>query len=473
MQKIRLSKILAFVLSLSLVLLLTPRCASEEGKLLEGSYSYDKDGWRFVYVEGGPYQRGFQLGYILADDINDYKRYIAHQIIPEGGIVKQCCRVLREMAWKILREMATMEYWDKVPEEYKQEIKGIAEGAEAKGYDVDYKDILVINSGLDLGYKYKEKLETVKRVIGGGCSAFIANGSYTENGDVVIAHNTWMSYSGAKYFYYMIYVKPEDGYEFLMQSGPGMIWSSTDWYINSAGLMVTETTLGFDGNGKGVAPYNDLGIPVFVRARRAIQYSESIDHFVDTMIKDNNGAYACDWLMGDAETNEIAILELGLNKWCLKRTTDGFYGSCNYIWDEGVRSEWLGVGNTDPPSIYRWKRWKQLGQMHRGEINTELAKDFLGDHFDLEKGEVDITAGRHIICGHLDLRIANPKPHGTIDGKVTSSKEAIEMRCFTIRGHPCGTGFNYADFIQKNPEYKHEFGLEDMPSYSWTSIGPQ
>jgi hypothetical protein len=466
MQKIRLNKIIAPVLSLSLIFLFTPGYVSGEDNLLKGSYSYDKDGWRFVHIEGKPYQRGFQLGYILAPGIDGYRTYLAHRYVSEDEDFEEC--------WERLRNEA-MIYWDKVPKEYKAEMRGIAKGAEVKGYNTDYKDILVLNSHRDLDYKrkFEQAIEGQEIRKEQHCSAFITNGSYTKDGDIVIAHNTWTSYSEAKYLYYLIHVKPKDGYEFLIQTGPGMIWSTTGWCFNSAGLVVAETALGFDGNGPGIALYHDSGVPIFVRARKAIQYSDNIDDLVKTVRVNNNGACAQDWLIGDAKTNEIAILELGLYNSCLRRTMDGFYGSCNYVWDEGVASEWLNVEPVEHPSVYRLKRWKQLSQIHQGNIDIELAKGFLGDHFDIETGMEDITAGRHILCGHQDLREDNPNPKGTIDGKVTSGEEALEMKCFAIRGHPCGVGFDCERFLEEHPEYKDEFDLEDMPSYSWTVIAPQ
>ena len=69
--------------------------------------------------------------------------------------------------------------------------------------------------------------------------------------------------------------------------------------------MITETTIsqfhGFDPN----------GVPEFVRARKAMQYSNSIDDFARIMKDGNNGGYANDWLIADRNTGEIASLELG------------------------------------------------------------------------------------------------------------------------------------------------------------------
>ena len=91
-----------------------------------------------------------------------------------------------------------------------------------------------------------------------------------------------------------------------MDGSPGLIHSGDDFGINSAGIMITETTIsGFSG-------FDPNGIPEFVRARKAMQYSASIDDFARIMKEGNNGGYANNWLVADRKTNEIASLELGL-----------------------------------------------------------------------------------------------------------------------------------------------------------------
>src|SRR5205085_7964476 len=85
---------------------------------------------------------------------------------------------------------------------------------------------------------------------------------------------------------------------------PGLTHSGDDFGVTSTGIIITETTIsnfnGFDPN----------GIPEFVRARKAMQYSASIDDYARIMKEGNNGGYANNWLVADRKTNEIASLEL-------------------------------------------------------------------------------------------------------------------------------------------------------------------
>jgi hypothetical protein len=62
-----------------------------------------------------------------------------------------------------------------------------------------------------------------------------------------------------------------------MDGLPGFIHSGDDFSINSAGLIVTETTI---SNFSGFDPD---GVAEFVRARKAVQYASSIAEWMDIM----------------------------------------------------------------------------------------------------------------------------------------------------------------------------------------------
>ena len=135
----------------------------------------------------------------------------------------------------------------------------------------------------------------------GRCSAFIATGSYTKDGKIVIAHNNWSSYAEGERWTVIFDIQPAHGHRILMDGEPGVITSQDDFGVNDAGLMITETTITqFEG-------WNPDGMPEFVRSRKALQYAGSIDEYASIIKEGNNGGYANDWLIGDRKTGEIAL----------------------------------------------------------------------------------------------------------------------------------------------------------------------
>lgn len=61
------------------------------------------------------------------------------------------------------------------------------------------------------------------------CSSFIAVGSYTKDGKIVCAHNTFDNFIDGQYFNIIITIVPSSGHRMMFQSAPGYIFSGTDF----------------------------------------------------------------------------------------------------------------------------------------------------------------------------------------------------------------------------------------------------
>jgi hypothetical protein len=217
--------------------------------------------------------------------------------------------------WSFYRHAAEMIFLDKLDDEYLAEIEGIAAGVRSKGYQWDAIDIITQNGYFELsdywlpsiGMTYEDGTSPRGRISPPlRCSAFIATGDWTADGNIVMGHNSWDDYIMGQRWNIILHIHPSKGERILMQTAPGFIHSGTDFAINSAGIVISETTIG------NFAGFDVNGIPEFQRARKAAQYSESLDDFVDIMMAGNNGGYANSWLVGDVDTGEIGKLELGL-----------------------------------------------------------------------------------------------------------------------------------------------------------------
>ncbi|HEX8183246.1 MAG TPA: C45 family autoproteolytic acyltransferase/hydrolase, partial [Blastocatellia bacterium] len=193
------------------------------------------------------------------------------------------------------------------------------------------------------------------------CSAFIATGSWARDGEIVIAHNNWIDYLIGRNWNIMVDLRPASGHRVLMNSFPGFIHSGDDFYVTSAGLMVTETTI---GDFKGFDP---AGPPEFYRIRKAVQYSDSIDSWLAVMMDHPNGGYANDWLIGDQKTGEIARLENGLKNNIVERTKDGYYVGSNFpVHEKTIREETTFNPNDASNSANaRHRCWDELMNQNR------------------------------------------------------------------------------------------------------------
>jgi hypothetical protein len=245
--------------------------------------------------------------------------------------------------------------------------------------------------------------------------------------------------------------------------------------LNSAGIVITETTItGFHG-------FDSNGVPEFVRARKAMQYSASIDDVARIFKEGNNGGYANDWLIADTRKGEIASLELGLKNVTLDRKTDGYFVGSNFPINPKLAAEETDFPVDDPgvSGNARHKRWEQLMAENKGKIDVKLAEQFLADHVDSFSGKTEPS--ERTLCGHVELSPrgmgAWQTPFGTagaVQNKATDTQMAAKMEFTAAAGHACGMDFLAAKHLQQHPEQSWEKpALRDMKAYPWTTISAQ
>ncbi len=438
---------------------------------LKATYSFERGGWVYVHLEGDPATIGFQHGYMLAPEIEDAFPAVSANMMHSTN-----------RDWAFFRQVAREILWPKIDTEYQQELQGIAEGLNARtGSALDVYDIVALNSFEEVPDYYVPWLNKQEKVANapklkspGNCSAFVATGSWTKDGQIVIAHNNWTNYVNGERWRIIFDIHPTNGYRIIMDGFPGVIASDDDFGMNSDGLMVTETTITqFEG-------WNSNGKPEFMRARKALQYAGSIDEYTKLMLDGNNGGYANDWLLGDRKTGEIAQLELGLKAYKLWRSKDGVFSGSNWARDPKVIK--LDTPEFDPNNMEtspnaRRARWEQLLNENKGKIDVALAQQMLGDHMDsFQKKE---EANERTLCGHVD---ASPRgvaiwswnasyPGGAVQGKATDATMAKDMRLTARMGHPCGQDFMAKPFLAAHPEFAYqEPYLRDMKAGPWTSF---
>jgi hypothetical protein len=433
---------------------------------LEGAYRNPvKAGWIFVHLEGTPQTIGYQHGYLLTPEIEDAKRAI------ELGTTHDV-----KHNWSELRAVAEKYFWPTVPDEYKQEIQGIAQGAQAHGSKLDSMDLVVMNAFMEFSYYYgdseRKQAKGVSASIGDHCSAFVATGSYTKDGRIVIGHNNWSDYLSGSRWKVIFDIAPRGGHHFIMDGVPGLIHSADDFGINDAGIMITETTIGsFHG-------FDTKGVPEFARARKAMQYSESIDDFARIMKEGNNGGYANAWLIGDRKTNEIGRLELGLKNVTLERTRDGYYVGSNFPINPKLVTQETDFPINDPntPNLVRKRRWEQLMAENKGKIDVEIGKKFETDHYDMITHEID--PNERTLCGHIDRSPRGMKgwqnpygPAGAVEAKVADSTMAETLSFVAGAEKPCGVEFHAKEFLRAHKEFAWQAPeLEDLKANPWITV---
>ncbi|QJW99207.1 C45 family autoproteolytic acyltransferase/hydolase [Frigoriglobus tundricola] len=422
----------------------------------EAAYRYTQAGWVVVHVEGEPYVRGYQQGRLLAKEIAAQIRMFATERsvkAPADG-------------WRAARTIANALLLRKIDREYLEEMKGIAEGAADAGAvyedrEIDLVDVLVLNTWMEL-----ETLEAALAAAPTGlegktfprpglprapapkpkqkdhCSAFIATGPATADGRIVFGHITMAGLTSGPFVNVWLDVQPKTGRRFVMQAFPGAVWSSQDYYINDAGIVLCETTI-------NQTPLEPTGLSLVSRARKAIQYGESIDAVVKILSERNNGLYANEWLIGDLKTNEIAMYELGTRASKLWRSskdqwfgdTRGFYWGCNNAKDLAVRVEALPADGDEKPDAAEWeaderdKAWLAFYKDHAGKIDAAAAKKALTSAPLAADSSLDAKFATADMAKKLASHAMYGPPHGKT-WKPTDEERRAHPEIVPLEPHP-------------------------------------
>ncbi|HUL72521.1 MAG TPA: C45 family peptidase [Vicinamibacterales bacterium] len=434
---------------------------------LDGSSRLERNGWIYVHLQGPPDELGYQHGYLLAQEIADLLR-----VVPP--LLKQQTK----KDWAFYRDAGRDMLWPKIDQEYQQELDGIVAGATEAGAKFDRWDIVALNALEELpGYyvpwldKQHGKPPSVKSPE--QCSAFVATGAYTRDHRVVMGHNAWTDYIVGSRWNIVFDLVPAKGHRIIMDGLPGVIVSDDDFGINSNGILITETTISrFEG-------FDPKGSPEFFRARKALQYSNSIDDYVAIMLDGNNGGYANDWLLADNKTGEVARFELGLKEHSVERTMDGYFVGSNFPVGKKLMANetHFNASNKGSSPNARRARWEQVMAEFKGQIDAEIGKRLESDAYDII-AKKDGPSERSL-CGTVD---SSPRgipdwdwapyyPGGTVQAKVTTAAMAEKMQLWAAMGHPCAPDFIASDFLKSRPQFGWARGLlRDMKTQPWTEF---
>jgi hypothetical protein len=211
------------------------------------------------------------------------------------------------------------------------------------------------------------------------CSAFVATGPATRNGQIVFGQIfMWHGYTGV-HWNVITDIVPSDGYRLVYHTFPGGIHSGSDFYLNSAGIAFGETTV-------MQTPYEANSTPQSNRARKAAQYAASIEDVERILWENNNGMYTNDWPIADFTTGEVAILLLGTKQKRLWRTSEDMspFGTPGFLWannnprDPEVRKEYVAQPDERPFDLMfsPWNRdiaFNEFYREHAGEIDANAA----------------------------------------------------------------------------------------------------
>ena len=442
----------------------------------EKGYRYNIQGWVYLHLEGNPYERGYQYGYLASNEILDMlQRWsnLGHDIkFMKLFLIKNLPKnyeKLSEQWWKICKSKSMRFFEKHVPDEYKQEMKGMVDGLNDQGIklfekNIEYDDIVASQFVQDVIYAFfqwnfkrfspiRNLIFGIKKLLSretkfekfGHCRALIATGDATADGGIVVAHATTFIYRYiTERCNFILDIQPSNGYRFTMTAPPGSLWSQEDYYQNEKGIILTETELVPQGQ------FKLRKIPKGIRSRTAIQYSSSIDEVIEKLQTGNNGLIPNEWLIADTKTGEIARLEQALYNTPITRIKNGIFTSSCVPHDNKVERELWGL----IPKTIAIKLFPD---------NNKYTGSVIEKFDELEEkyyGKIDIEIVKKIFT-------TSPISKGLTDVKITNSKLMKNIGLLTNFGSPEGT-----EWIPNKEEIDKFKGVTVLPPSGWVEIIP-
>jgi len=212
---------------------------------LDGGWLEEIDGVKILHISGSHYDMGYQHGYLLKDEFRENLRAILNYSESKGFTFNRLLNI-----WNIMKNY--------VPQEYIEELQGLADGA-----GVSFNDV----AALYIAYECNGLME---------CFGIVAWDNATRNGDLIHARSFDLPFSikdpvTGKYVHensVLIVRKPDDGYASISPS------------------VVTRLNGGGGVNELGIA-YGNLiswsrdqsfnGPPFIIRAEMVLDHTSTIE----------------------------------------------------------------------------------------------------------------------------------------------------------------------------------------------------
>jgi len=381
-------------------------------KIIRNSRFEEKSGIKVLYIQGEPYELGYQHGYLLADKIAllisrtllATAAYVANQT---GSSLERA----QEMLW--IGQKSAEPF---LPDESKEEMQGIADGAKDAGADVTLEQILLWNTNYDQWCLYCHPLyrQCDNKVdpdsiistpsMSGGCSSFCAWDEWAGGDGKLIFGKNEDNFNMPEQLdnRMMVVADPEEGFGHVFLTYPGMI--GLDGGLNEAGFeMMTQLSSMRHESMDG------CGIAVFTRLllTHARTVSDAIKIF-----QEYPRCAGIAYHVADAKSRDAAVVETSTRRVCVRHPMlnvkamwqtnhsncyPGWMGysgynmvadqaSVNMLEDISTVECWQN-SLKDPYNFYvqapsRFERYGQLIHEYYGNITAENAIKILSDRYD-------------------------------------------------------------------------------------------
>ncbi len=359
-----------------------------------------RGGLLVLHLKGTSYERGFQHGSLLADQIfaSFSKEMTKYSLLYGQGNVEAGMKLLRDST-QLMKPYVTPAL--------RKEIQGIADGAASKDKDITFDDILLMNCVSNV-LLFPHGLAdpaaaTMHEPFSDNCSAFAAWGNATADGKLIYGKNTDLGVMTMPDFPVVIINEPQTGYASICPSFPGVVTVASG--MNEAGLAVGSN---FSGSKNATM----RGTPAFFLVRVILDNAASIDDAI-TILSTFPRQRGMNFIVADGKAKDAVVVEVSGTELAVRHGQEDTICATNHFncypgWqgysghnmvpgqaaayklnDISTIEKWQeSVKQADPSSFARYQRLKDLLEGNYGEIDAAKATSIMSDRFDLLAGRI-------------------------------------------------------------------------------------
>lgn len=388
----------------------------EKGEILKKAYFKEINGVKILSIKGKPYEMGYQHGYLLADKIDlminktllATTAYVAAQT---GSDLKRA----EELLW--MGQKAAEPF---LPQEFKEEMIGIADGAKAAGVNITLEQILLWNTNYDQWCIYchpnywkadeqagnEEKLQpsNIIKPASGGCSSFCAWDEWAGGDGKLIFGKNEDNFNMPEQLpnRMLVLVNPDEGIGHAFLSYPGMI--GLDGGLNAEGLtMMTQL------NSMQYESMKGCGIGIFTRL--LLTHARTVNDAIN-IFQQHPRCAGIAYHVVDAKAKKAVVVETSSKNVCCRFPMPNVkalwqtnhsncypgwmgYSGYNMVADQVLVNQLKDISTIenwqnslkDPYNFYvqapsRFERYQQLIHEYYGNITVENAIKILSDCYD-------------------------------------------------------------------------------------------
>lgn len=259
-------------------------------------------GKKLLYLEGDGYQRGYAEGRLCPESVyrmaHDFLPNVFFELVEDFGIDIDLRKfpVLWNILWGLIQQLVVANQGS-VPQEYRDEMRGMADACRAMGYQVTYNEIMTLNVGIDV----LQSLVVGFRAI--FCNEFAVFGRATRN-NAVYHGRDFMFFTGGNVFAdesMLMVINPRQGYPLVASAAPGFVGFPTAM------------------NSRGVSCGMDVVLSIFTRplivgsgclllCRQSVQYGGSMEE-ATSIIRDADRGVPWLYMIADGTNPNGTVLE--------------------------------------------------------------------------------------------------------------------------------------------------------------------